>query len=265
MQIRTWTPPPGHPLRASVILIFRARSSGGCAETILPKGNVDILFNLAAPFATTGTAGRVEIHSTLVAGLHTHPVVSHPTGEVYLIGVSLKAEAAFDVLRSPLDELTDRAVHGSLLLSDSDRLRDRLGNEASFTRQRLHIERWLLGLRRVDRAAERIAAAARLIRRTGGVSASATQMGLSPRHLHRLFGERVGVSPADYLRLARFAAALPRLHTAVSLADVAADCGYFDQAHFCRDFRTFASMTPKEYRRAGSVVPGHLFGTPMSD
>jgi AraC-like DNA-binding protein len=263
MQIRTWTPPPGHLLHACVLSIFRARADGANSETILPKGNVDILFNLAAPMTTTGTAGRFEVRSTLVAGLNTRPLVSHRT-HLHLIGVSLKAEAAFAVLRSPLGELTDRGVLGSLVLSDADRLRDQLGNEASFTRQCVLIERWLLRRVRIDRTVERVAAAARLIRRTGGINASAVQLGLSRRHLHRMFGERVGVSPADYLRLARFATALPRLHAAVSLADVAASSGYFDQAHFCRDFKTFGTMTPTEYREAVPVVPGHLFSAPMS-
>jgi AraC-like DNA-binding protein len=263
MQIRTWTPPPGHPLQACVLSIFRARANGANSETILPKGNVDILFNLGAPLATTGTAGRFEIHSTLVAGLNTRPLVSHRT-HLHLIGVSLRAEAAFAVLRSPLGELTDRGVLGSLVLSDSDRLRDQLGNETSFTRQRLSIEGWLRRRVRIDHVAERVAAAAKLIRRTGGINAAAVQLGFSRRHLHRLFGERVGVSPADFLRLSRFATALPRLHTAVSLAEVAAGCGYFDQTHFCHDFKTFGTMTPTEYREAVPVVPGHLFGAPMS-
>jgi AraC-like DNA-binding protein len=263
MQIRVWTPPSRHPLQDCVLSIFRARTNGAYSETILPKGNVDILFNLGPPLTTTGIAGRVEIHSTLVAGLNTRPLFSHRT-HLHLLGISLKAEAAFAVLRLPLCELTDRGVLGSLVLSDADRLHDQLGNETSFTRQRLCVERWLLGRLRIDPAAERVAAAAALIRRTGGINASATQLGLSRRHLHRLFAERVGVSPADYLRLARFATALPRLHTAASLADVAAGSGYFDQAHFCRDFKTFATMTPTEYREAVPIVPGHLFGVPMS-
>lgn len=263
MQIRVWTPPPGHPLHACVLSIFRARLDAAYSETILPKGNVDILFNLGAPLTTTGTAGRFELRTTLVAGLNTRPLVAQQA-HTHLMGVSLKAEAAFAVLRSPLGELTDRGVPGSLVLGDSDRLRDQLGNETSFTRQRELVERWVLRRLRNDRAGERVGAAAEMIRRSGGISLAAVQLGLSRRHLHRLFGERLGVSPAHYLRLARFAAALPRLHTAASLADVAACCGYFDQAHFCHDFKTFGAITPTQYREAAPAVPGHLFGVPMS-
>jgi AraC-like DNA-binding protein len=263
MQIRLWTPPPGHPLHGCVLSIFRARSDAAYSETILPKGNVDILFNLGAPLMTAGMAGRFELRTTLVAGLNTRPLFAQQA-HMHLLGVSFKAEAAFAVLRSPLDELTDRGVPGSLVLSDADRLRDQLGNETSFSRQREFVERWVIRRLRIDRAATRIGAAAELIRRSGGISTAAVQLGLSRRHLHRLFDERLGVSPARYLRLARFAAALPRLHTTAGLAEVAACCGYFDQAHFCRDFKTFGAMTPTEYREAVPAVPGHLFGAPMS-
>jgi AraC-like DNA-binding protein len=36
----------------------------------------------------------------------------------------------------------------------------------------------------------------------------------------------------------------------VNWADLAADCGYFDQAHLIRDFRAFAGITPLAYSRA---------------
>jgi transcriptional regulator GlxA family with amidase domain len=82
---------------------------------------------------------------------------------------------------------------------------------------------------------------------------------VSNRHLQRLFAERVGIGPARYAQLARFARAVPLVSSARTLTDVAAGAGYFDQAHFCRDFRAFSGMTPDEYRRAGAQVPGHIF------
>lgn len=88
MQIRTWAPPPRHPLHSCILSIFRARANGASSETILPKGNVDILFNLGAPPTTTGTAGRCALRTVVVAGLHTRPLVSQRT-HLHLIGVSL--------------------------------------------------------------------------------------------------------------------------------------------------------------------------------
>jgi len=40
-------------------------------------------------------------------------------------------------------------------------------------------------------------------------------------------------------------------------AELAADCGYFDQAHLIHDFRAFAAITPRDYAR---MSPGNVSG-----
>jgi AraC-like DNA-binding protein len=39
---------------------------------------------------------------------------------------------------------------------------------------------------------------------------------------------------------------------------IAADLGYFDQAHFVREFRSFTAMTPKQYVTRRSWLPSHV-------
>ena len=51
----------------------------------------------------------------------------------------------------------------------------------------------------------------------------------------------------------RFERAVERLRAGDDLADLALDSGYYDQAHFNRDFRAFAGATPTAYRRAPAV------------
>ena len=33
------------------------------------------------------------------------------------------------------------------------------------------------------------------------------------------------------------------------LAQIAVECGYFDQSHFIREFRAFAGITPSQFQR----------------
>ncbi len=74
--------------------------------------------------------------------------------------------------------------------------------------------------------------------------------GLSARRLQRLFARYLGVSPKWVLaryRMHDVVAALDAGHEG-SLADLAAEHGWYDQAHFTRDFRALVGVTPARYR-----------------
>ncbi len=75
----------------------------------------------------------------------------------------------------------------------------------------------------------------------------ARHVGVSPRQLERVFAERVGVTPKNYLRVMRFQEVLRTLRGGVrstAWAEVATSHGYYDQAHFIRDFKMFVGVTP---------------------
>lgn len=80
------------------------------------------------------------------------------------------------------------------------------------------------------------------------VSELAEHVGLSERSLQRLVEQRVGMSPKWLIQRRRLHDAVEALKTGqVPLADVAADLGYVDQAHFTHDFRTVTGITPGAY------------------
>ena len=60
----------------------------------------------------------------------------------------------------------------------------------------------------------------------------------------------VGANPKDYLRIVRFQKALHCLQMQPhgSLAQLAYECGYYDQPHFIKEFKQFSGYTPTEYR-----------------
>jgi len=89
-------------------------------------------------------------------------------------------------------------------------------------------------------------AAARLSR-SSNVSAVAAELGISERHLRRLFHDTLGISPKTFAKLARFRRALRAARTThpANWANVALDAGYYDQAHLIAEFRTIAGATPR--------------------
>jgi PAS domain S-box-containing protein len=80
------------------------------------------------------------------------------------------------------------------------------------------------------------------------VKEMAREAGLSESHFSRTFKRITGETPHQFalrLRLERASAALAR-HSVTSIADVAAECGFFDQAHLTREFRKKFGITPGE-------------------
>lgn len=77
----------------------------------------------------------------------------------------------------------------------------------------------------------------------------ARQAGISNRQLERKFNASVGLPPKVYSRLMRFHASLRFIKsgTMKTLTDVAYAAGYFDQAHFIREFKEFAGLSPGAY------------------
>ena len=82
-------------------------------------------------------------------------------------------------------------------------------------------------------------------------------VGMTTKRLIALFRAEVGLSPKAYARIRRLQASL-RLLGSMSGARVAAEVGYFDQAHFVREFRSFTGMTPTEYTQQRLVLPSHV-------
>jgi AraC-like DNA-binding protein len=76
------------------------------------------------------------------------------------------------------------------------------------------------------------------------VASMARELGLSERQLERRFLQRVGLTPKRYTALRRFERAVAAASTTSSLTDVALDAGYYDQAHFNREFRRLTGATP---------------------
>jgi AraC-like DNA-binding protein len=98
------------------------------------------------------------------------------------------------------------------------------------------------------------------LRRTNGrmpIGGLATELGWSHRRLIARFREQIGLAPKAVARVMRFDRAVRALRSSATsgLAEIAYECGYFDQAHLNRDFRELAGTTPTAFA-ASSLESG---------
>ncbi|MYE81735.1 MAG: helix-turn-helix transcriptional regulator [Gammaproteobacteria bacterium] len=82
--------------------------------------------------------------------------------------------------------------------------------------------------------------------------------GYSHRRFIALFDRQVGLSPKQYARIRRFRQASDLLDRDMASSELAVLAGYSDQAHFQREFRAIAGITPGVYRKSVLKRPGHL-------
>lgn len=83
------------------------------------------------------------------------------------------------------------------------------------------------------------------------VESVAARLGVTARHLRRVFVEAVGIGPKEFARTVRLQRALRQSVTSRDWGRIAADAGYYDQAHLAGDFRELMGMTPGAYIKRG--------------
>ena len=171
-------------------------------------------------------------------------------------------------LRSSRFDLGD-AIDRNLELADAigvgtcNELFDRIQEcRGSADRKRVMEEilrRTLCGSDHPDHPAEKNArAAVERIALSGGtirVASLADQMGVGRKSLLRLFDREIGIAPKKLTRIIRFQRSLRVLKTSTSLAMAAHEIGYFDQAHFIREFHELSGRTPGDWLRSGEATP----------
>ena len=244
---------PPHPaLAAHVDCLWAARApAGASSHRVLPDNCVDILWQ------DGGQAG-------FAVGMMSRAIVVASAQPVRTLAVRFRPGAARAFLAAPLHALTDQRADIDLLWgrSDADRLADALWTGDLPDRARLTIiERELLRRLGAEGGAAASPPGDTLVRRAllaldasdGNlrIDQLAARLGVSRQHIAARFRDQVGLSPKLYARICRFrrpTAALNASQAAPDWAQLALDCGYFDQSHLIHDFQQFAGATPQRLR-----------------
>ena len=103
----------------------------------------------------------------------------------------------------------------------------------------------------------RISAWRHIARSHGGlpISLVADEVGWSRRHLNTQFNAEFGIGPKEAARVLRYDRARRMILSGRSkIADIAAICGYADQAHLNRDFKSFTGVSPTTWLREDQVA-----------
>lgn len=254
---------PAAPLNQAVRVLWYAQA-GDLAhrrERILPTGRVQIILNLARDFLLDCPEGRPEsrMPPALVVGARSVYEIVDNSDMADLIGIVF-APGGFTPFASDAAHLfsNQSVALSGIWGSRAGTLRDRLRELDSPQARLRYLEQFLcthFASRIRHRASPRsveIDFALRSFERIpsfASIRETAKRIGWSERRFSQVFREEVGLSPKVWCRIQRFQRAVRQLHAGVDVrwAELALDCGYYDQSHFANEFRAFSGVDATTY------------------
>ena len=275
---------PAPPLRPLIAWYSGYRQAGLSPgrHRGLPSPYLTVIFTLDDPLVLARHPDPRQppgSYRTLVGGLHTSPALVTHQGRQSGIQLQLSPLGARALFGMPAGELASLDVEGGAVLGAlADQIVERIREEPDWPGRFAVLDRVLSARLGGSGAAVRAGAGAgaagagragaadsvsaevgqawRRLMAVGGlhnVSALAAETGWSDRHLRNRFREETGLTPKAAARVIRFDRARRRLQAQATsgerpaLARLAADCGYYDQAHLARDFRELAGCPPSAW------------------
>jgi AraC-like DNA-binding protein len=249
---------PTGPLAAAVECVWAVDGRAAYSvERMFPRPTVEVLFNLGPSHRLldpTSPHGGIDFRRAWVAGLQKDCLTVESRDATRILGLRLRPAGAFAFFGAPLGELSGRVVDLDLVLGPwIETVRQRL-LEAKSWAERFAVVAALVHRRLGDGRAPSAGVAfglQALARSRGSVRMRALSkaLGLGEDAFTRVFRREVGLTPKRYARILRFQGVLEDVGSGASVdwTRLAQDLGYFDQAHFIKDFRSFTGTTPTEY------------------
>jgi AraC-like DNA-binding protein len=262
---------PSPPLDAYIDYLYYFDGLLYLREKMLPMATVHLVVSFGGAvkvFDASGAKHFATLTEARVIGVWSQCHIADWPSDSRFFGVCFKPGAAYPFLQLPLSELHNQFVPLDALW----------GNYAAEIRERLYaaptiqagfdlLEQLLLA--RLAQAPHGLKVVrygvAEIARRHGALSIRALSdyIGISQNHLLTQLKQMVGVSPKELAGLYRLEHVLRTIDPTkpVDWAQIAQRSGYYDQAHFNKDFMTHLGHTPTDYlrlrRRVQAEYPEH--------
>ena len=222
---------------------------------VFVDGRCDLIFNFGAPYQREVIGGATrEIAASNLDAQRLYPIRITQRGLVRTTGVRFCLGGLGVFTQIALREITNETVEPARVFgSNTDALETTLRAEPDLDTQARALDAFFMAaLQRTPAYTtfEQALVASVAAKGNASVAELAETAGVSARQLERSFSRYLGFPPKMLARVLRFQQALRALmqDPGTTLAEVSTQAGYFDQAHFIKDFRRLSGGVPGGYR-----------------
>lgn len=237
--------------------VFESNAETAFQDTVFPSGDMEMIFNLGnGVWESAVDESFQQTPITELWGQITQPLLIRSKGKHSMLGVRLFPHGAISFLHSEVNIFNDRVADLSEVVGNSVKeLHNRLLETGNIDLRIQLIEQFLLQRlntkRRQSSNIDKVSHILSTLKKDpqeNNISDVASMFGITTRYLHKLVYEHTGLSPKLFNKINRFQQSLLLIaKNNQPLTAIAYDCGYFDQSHFIREFKSFTGVTPSAY------------------
>jgi AraC-like DNA-binding protein len=243
---------PNHLLQPYIKRFMIIESDQGLRNNILPDTSLVMAFRLKGTVSYTEEGINNNLPGAVITGIRKSARVIQYSQQATTLLVIFKEGGAAAFFKEPLHELSDISLSLDYLIQQQkiQDVEERLAEAHNNLHRIAIVERFLLselkkpqhdGL--VLNTIQRIQIAKGDIR----IKDMLGELHISRDPFEKRFRRITGTSPKQFAVIIRLRNLIDHYASATSLTDAAYSAGYFDQAHFIKDFRSFTGQTPHEF------------------
>ncbi len=253
-------PSASHDKYVECFIYFKGYMPQHSIERVVPDGHVYLIFELDNLPRYTYINDSLKPDRTFTkcwfSGLQKNyiSISALPDSEMFVI--KFKPGEAIPYLHTTLDEVSNSVIPAEQILGEAVfELREKLFNTNTPKEKFDLANQFLTDLfysdfqphESVYKAIERLQCDPEFFDTT--MMQIIEESGFSKKHFIDLFKKSVGVTPKYFQRILRFNCIIPKVQQEqeISWPQISAECGFYDQAHFIREFRQFSGYNPESF------------------
>ena len=219
---------------------------------VLPDTGLVIGFQYKGKLSRLQNETETPLSISGVSGLADHSRTFKNSPDIGTVLIFFKEAGATQFFRQPLHELFRESVSldNFMLRSELLCLEEQLAEAMTDTQRIASVEHFLISRMTNTEPDKLVLAALALIHKSKGnirIKELTEQLFISQSPLEKRFRQALGASPKKFASIVRLKNVIQQYDSVNSLTELGYETGFYDQAHFIKEFKTFTGDTPEKY------------------
>jgi AraC-like DNA-binding protein len=246
---------PQNPKLREIINFFSYSEFKACNNTytptaMMPNATTNLVFVLDSAININNSNADQLISTCCISTIYLTPQI-----ESSFITVQFNHYGMYYLTGIPVQRLQNSLLplNSFFKASDLERITNQLKEHKSILEKFSALESFMIEHIKTVNVDSRLPYAITLLKRNPNLTMDnlSKTLCISNRGMQKLFNKHIGLSPSYLKKIIRFNRATELMveKPQISLTAVALHCGYYDQAHFIKDFKRFGAITPSDFQR----------------